>query len=313
MFRTLFTIYRRSPFKVKKLLNSASGIARLAARLVVHRVRIGGYWMYLDFHDNASFRYYTDRGSYETVLVESILTLISKNPGSYFLDLGASYGAYALAVGNLGRYGLVKRIYSFEADPRCCAALGRSVQDNGLAGLVEVNNVIIGDYAGTADFLRSPSASTSNRTFASRDDTMGFKKVERLACTTIDAFLAERMNVDESTFVIKMDIEGNELRAFKGMNRLLTHSRGFAILFEYYPLGIAEVGLEPGDVRGFVKALPLEFAYAETKAGLQRLSGPDELIAAMQKVEKKENAKFAGSSGNFIIGRGMSHFAGPAQ
>lgn len=220
--------------------------------------------MVLDASDNAAFRYWYYKGKYEVKTTELILQLVSLNPGCIFLDIGAGYGAFTLAVSNIGRHGLVRKIFAFEPDPRPHQALVKSVVANGLGPLVFPVRTIVGDYCGAANFLQSSRSSTSNRTFHSSSTSTAFENAVQLPCTTIDDFLEDSgIDVSRETFIVKMDIEGNELRAFRGMQSLFARSRGYAVLFEYYPPAMRETGNDPADLRAFIDSQNPEFLCDE--------------------------------------------------
>lgn len=262
MFRSLFLAYSRAPHGLRRQIAKLSPLARFCARPFVKSVHVGGCKMLLDPSDNAAFRYWYYQGKYEVKTTELILQLVSLNPGCIFLDIGAGYGAFALSVANIGRHGLVKKILAFEPDARAHSALIKSVAANGLGPLVFPVRTIVGDYCGSANFLQSSRSSTSNRTFHSSGTA--FEKAVSLPCTTIDAFLDDLgIDVSRETFIVKMDIEGNELRAFRGMQRLFDRSKGYAVLFEYYPPAMRDVGIEPADLRAFIDSLRPEILCDE--------------------------------------------------
>ncbi len=84
------------------------------------------------------------------------------------------------------------------------------------------------------------------------------------------------------------------------MLNLLTSCRGYALLLEYFPEGIREVGIDPADLRDFISDLDLDFAYGAPGADLAlcRYSSVKELCSAME-------TDTAGQ--NIIIGRGVKH------
>lgn len=262
MFRSLFKLYSHAPHRVRRQIVKLSPLARFCARPFVNSVQVGGCKMVLDASDNAAFRYWYYNGKYEVKTTALILQLVSLNPGCVFLDIGAGYGAFSLAVANIGRHGLVKRIFAFEPDARGHCALVKSVATNGLGPLVFPVRTIVGDYSGSANLLQSSRSSTSNRTFHSSG--RAFEKAVSLPCTTVDAFLDDSgIDVSRETFIVKMDIEGNEVRAFRGMQRLFARSRGYAILFEYYPPAMRDVGIDPADLRAFIDSQDPDFLSDE--------------------------------------------------
>src|SRR5262249_42077674 len=68
----------------------------------------------------------------------------------------------------------------------------------------------------------------------------------RVHAVTIDSFLAERGW--ESVSFVKLDIEGSELRALRGMNRLLTRADSPVVVFEANATTLSRVGCTPADL-----------------------------------------------------------------
>jgi FkbM family methyltransferase len=300
MFRALFHVYQKTPAPLRSLVVGLSTVPRLLAKPFVRDVRVGGCSMVLDSSDNAAFRYWNYRGEYEPRCTELLLRLISGTPGCYFLDIGANYGHYTLAVANIGRYGLVKRVFSFEPDPVCCHSFAQSSSRNRLGGLVEFSAKLVGDYDGTAPFLKSPRSSTSNRSFESADTS--FNTRNNLPCITIDKFLSDQgIDVASNRFIFKMDIEGNELRAFRGMAKTLAHCAGYAVLFEYWPLGIMEAGIKPSDLREFITTMNPDSAYRETDSGFESCT-LSEMFVDMEHLDARPDHKV---TGQYVISRSI--------
>jgi len=296
---------------VRRVIARAAFVPRALAYLFARRqLTVGGYALCLDFTDNGSFRYQRCHGrraeSYESSLMKAFLGIISANPGSVVLDIGASYGTYSLAAASIGRYGLVRRVVAFEPDSRCHSALQRSIAANELDDLVSGLHVVAGDYSGEARLLLSERASTSNRTFDSGTDTMGFTNSVTVPCVKVDDVLAEHVDVTNQPLIVKIDVEGNELRVLQGMRRTLTKASGFNLQIEYMPLAIREVGLTTAAMRGFLKDLGLEYAFLEGPDGLLQFESIGALWEHMRSLEHVRDPRYGGIGCNYIVGRRMN-------
>jgi FkbM family methyltransferase len=302
---SLFGLYRRSSLRRRRVIVPFTVPLRLALRPFVHHVRLSGYQMALDLADNASFKYWVDREKYEADLVQSFLQVLSRNPGSYVLDVGANYGPYTLACAALGRHGLVSRIFAFEPDDRPFRALLRSVSTNHFGDFVEVHQAIVGGQEGTAPLFKSYRSSATNRTFATVSTTIGFTRTAEIKTVVLNSFLAQRLRVEEARLLVKIDVEGNEERVLRGLTDSLARCSGFLLLFEYHPHAIREVGLDPLAVGRLVLALDLEFLAEGRPDGLRRISGPAELEDRMRELEGSTDARFVGQPSNFLVARGL--------
>jgi FkbM family methyltransferase len=178
------------------------------------------------------------------------------------------------------------------------------VSVNNLGDLVEIHNVIVGDFVGQATLFRSARASTSNRTFASARRHPAGKNEEAVRCITVDSLLAG-LDFRQHVFIIKIDVEGNELRVLRGMEGLLRQSKGFVLLYEYYPSGIVGVGLKPAEMRSFIADLNPDWACMEVGGRLVCVGVPGDLVEAMAAIDTQRNPR-CDSCGNFIVGRGVS-------
>lgn len=138
--------------------------------------------------------------------------------GMTVLDLGAHHGLYTTLLSRL--VGPLGKVLAFEPSPRERRGLERHLRLNSCKN-VTVVPMAVGSSAGSAEFylvenLRS-GASGLRRTELDGQ----FPKSERILVevTALDEYLAEN-GIDRADF-IKMDIEGAELEAFKGAERLL--------------------------------------------------------------------------------------------
>lgn len=292
MIKALFRIYRRSPDRVRKFFSWIALPVRLAVRLFVKKITCRGYVQHLDFSDNASFKYYSDRGNYEKSLLDCFLGFVSVNPSSVVVDVGGNYGTYTLAAANIGRYGLVRRIFVFEPDPRPFRALKRSIIENRIESLVSPWNVLCGDESGIKQLLQSERSSASNRAFSSSEESLKFKGHVDVPCVRIDDVVLREISIKENVFIIKIDIEGNELRAFRGMHEVLNQAKGIVLQFEYQPMAIREVGLDLDEFRAFISALEFDHAFVTESGKLKKMADKAALFKVMTELDGQINQGF---------------------
>lgn len=214
--------------------------------------------MCLDYSDTGAFKYLADRERYDAELRKAMLRAVSSVSGAYFLDVGSSYGAYSLAIADVGRYGLVKRIYAFEPDGRCVTALRRSIEANQFTDLLVAVPCVVGDFEGTAQLHLSERASTSNRSYAAQGKDIKLGAATTVESKTLDGFVASECIPFENFFAIKVDVEGNELRVLRGATQLLRQSRGYYLQMEFFPDAIADAGFTCSDVIDELAALEFE-------------------------------------------------------
>lgn len=206
--------------------------------------------------DPLYFRVELLTGGYERETVRVVERLVK--PGMTVLDIGAHVGYYtrmfARLVGGSGR------VLAFEPNPRTCAVLRRNV---GRSENVQIIEAAVAGQEGTAvmyDLLESSGGVSFYRDDLKRAwyrDLLSDRElsprvlhglpVSRLVVRkiTVDSCMASG-SLEKADF-IKMDIEGAEMSALRGMRRLVAASPGLAMIMEYYPRALQLIGVEPLD------------------------------------------------------------------
>jgi FkbM family methyltransferase len=177
-------------------------------------------------------------------------------PGMVFLDIGAHVGyysrRYAQKVGSNGR------ILSFEPHPRTFAKLQKNV---GHLPNVTLNQIALAETAGTAELHDYLIMSASG----SLQFDQGMLELQKSQLSASDiapriaedfpanTFTVQTRPVDdclaelkiEQVDVVKMDIEGAEISALRGMRRTIQKSPNLALVMEYNPQALMGFGLQP--------------------------------------------------------------------
>lgn len=257
MLRLAWKLYGMCPHPLRRTVANAAGLAGHLVGVFKDTVTIPAFDLTVDFSDNAAFRYWRWGRNYEKDLVARFLRAISANPGAVVIDVGASYGFLTLSAAAIGRYGLIRRIFSYEPDRRSFSALQRSIACNGLQDLITLKRSLVGDSDGTAKLFQSGQASTSNRSFGTETGHFSYTRVEELPCARLDTDIAANgVAIADSCFILKVDVEGNEYRVFQGAQDVLGKSRGIVVLFEFFPVGLKEVGASVAELEQALAAMP---------------------------------------------------------
>jgi len=130
-------------------------------------------------------------------------------------DVGAHIGLYALpAAKEISAEG---KIYAFEPSHANCRYLSRHLEYNRLSN-VNVNNVLVGgEDREETDFYENDRADAMNAMLVQKN-VQDYRLVKRRQIT-LDRFCAEKDLVPQ---VIKIDVEGAELKVLKGARDVLT-------------------------------------------------------------------------------------------
>lgn len=194
------------------------------------------------------FRFELLTGRHEPETGAQLKQLIK--PGMTVLDIGAHVGYYARMASDI--VGANGRVIAFEPNPHNHAMLKENV---GQRNNVTLMQVALAEEEGTAELydylmmsasgslhydrtLRDVQLSTTQRDvdFAPRLDDDFEAKTYTVRTAPVDSLLAE-IGVSKVD-VVKMDIEGAEMGALRGMKETIANSPDLALVMEYNPLGL---------------------------------------------------------------------------
>ena len=179
-------------------------------------------------------------GLYESDTLKVLRRLL--RPRMHFVDCGANIGYFTLAAARL--VGPGGRVDAVEPDPINRARLEEHLRANGPLGQVRVHAAAASDSAGCVT-LYHPTGDAHNHGEAS--------VIAGLAGESADAFTVAAARLDELIDrvpdVVKMDVEGAELAAIRGMTRMLAAAgRPPVLIVEHNPQSCAAAGYRAGDL-----------------------------------------------------------------
>lgn len=152
------------------------------------------------------------------------LLLDEVGPGQCLFDVGSCVGLYALHAALRGA-----RVVAFEPDPAYRARLQRNIEINRLADRVKVIAWAVSDTKGTAVLYTDGVEGNSPSL-----ELVGDRGSVSVSTDSIDAAMASHALPNPD--VIKIDIEGAEILALRGMAGLLRSSAAPRCLFlELHP------------------------------------------------------------------------------
>lgn len=144
-------------------------------------------------------------------------------PGGAVVDGGTNIGAHSVvmaqAVGPNGRF------IGFEALPHLADAVRKSLNLNGLSSQSTIVQAALTDKAGDLSFFAADHSPYSS--MFSLDDTNS--KSITVKATTLDEAVEPAIVVD----LIKLDIEGAEPLAWKGMSRIVSANPNLILIMEW--------------------------------------------------------------------------------
>src|SRR4029077_14702896 len=170
-----------------------------------------------------TYKIYTDRA--ERQLVRRILL-----PGGVVVDAGANIGIYShflfLCVGAAGV------LHSFEPSPQNFERLQSATRK--LANM-RLCQAAVGERSGRSKLYISDKLNVDHRTYATEGDLRPTVQIDVIA---LDDYFKPGQRVD----LIKMDIQGYELHAWRGSKRVLADNPAAKFLLEFWPYGLEQAG-----------------------------------------------------------------------
>jgi FkbM family methyltransferase len=179
-------------------------------------------------------------------------------PGSNALDIGANIGFYTLLLSDL--VGSEGQIHAFEPDATNFKHLAAMA---GLRNNVTLVPKAVSDRSGALVMYTSPTLNVDHRTY----QTASYKEAIAVDGVSIDDYVAGRLRVD----VIKMDIQGYELNALRGMERTIMANPAMVIFSEFWPYGFRLCATQASLVYDYIRSLDLQMWLPE-RGGLRPVS-----------------------------------------
>ena len=155
-------------------------------------------------------------------------------PGMTVIDIGANLGMYSLELARL--VGEAGRVYAFEPAPLLYRVAARNIQQNGRERIVRLENLALGSKTGTAVLHLGAINSGNNFLGAPSRHSGGV----RVPVARLDDVLPN-LKVDW----VKIDVEGWEIEALRGMPEMLRRNPSICLYFEFCAANLRQAGEDP--------------------------------------------------------------------
>jgi FkbM family methyltransferase len=166
-------------------------------------------------------------------------------PGMTVLDVGANLGLYSLLLARgVGPSG---RVIAFEPDPDLCALLRANCAANGVAN-VEAHNLALGAAPGRMVLSRLTLNSGDNHLGDEADSA--FRRPLEVEVAALDGLMGG-LRPD----LIKVDVQGWELKVLKGMESVLRASEAVGIYLEVCPKWLRRAGDGTAELLDYLQSL----------------------------------------------------------
>jgi FkbM family methyltransferase len=171
----------------------------------------------------AVYKIYADRA--ERQLLRKVLF-----QGAVVADVGANIGIYSEFLSR--RVGPTGEVHSFEPSPdnfRRLSAVTRELSN------VRLIQAAVGERSGQTNLYVSDKLNIDHRAYKADGDLRRAVQTEMVA---LDDYFKPGQCVD----LIKMDIQGYELHALRGAQRVLQENHNINLLLEFWPAGLKQAG-----------------------------------------------------------------------
>lgn len=159
-------------------------------------------------------------------------------PGDVVIDAGANIGIYTLVATKLvGNYG---KVYSFEPEPITFDNIKRNVIENACENVILTNKAVSSKTgkAKLSTWSRSKTAKTTNYLSNEENDLEDYVIVETVS---LDDFFENKL---KKINIVKIDIEGSEFEALKGMKNIIEQNSEIKIFLEFNPFTLNRAGVD---------------------------------------------------------------------
>lgn len=200
----------------------------------------------LRVHPSVRYRFLVD---YDAPVADYLRGVV--RPGMTCVNVGANVGIFAMQMAAWNAPD--GEVIAFEPNPDTAALLRKHLEMNGLTSRVRVVQAATAAESGTMDFYASGTDGMSR--LGSPNPLLTETTVVKVDVTTLDAWCeAEGMRPD----VVLMDVEGFELYALRGFQKMIRANPSMELVVEIHPSSWADAGCTADEVRELLDGLGLE-------------------------------------------------------
>jgi FkbM family methyltransferase len=162
-------------------------------------------------------------------------------PGSVVVDAGANIGIYSQFLSKC--VGPDGKVHSFEPSPDNFRRLRSAT--SGFSN-VHANQLAVSDKTGESVLYISDKLNVDHRAYPTEGET---RRTLSIKSIRLDDYFKPGERVD----FIKMDIQGFELQALRGAERVLTENPKAELLVEFWPYGLERAGTSGEELVRFLR------------------------------------------------------------
>jgi len=193
--------------------------------------------------------------------------------GYTVVDVGAHIGYYTLILSRLVEDR--GNVFAFEPSIENYELLQENVDLNKCSN-VSIEQMAVSDTTGKAYLYLNEENKADNR-ISKIEDSISIG----IDCMRLDDYFRR---YDGKIGFIKLDIQGAELRALRGMERLLEKNKDVKLLVEFWPHGLRQCDSDPGELLSFLLDRRFQvFAAIRHKWKFERIDDPHIFLESFSK------------------------------
>lgn len=198
-------------------------------------------------------------------------------PGGLYVDVGANMGLTSILASSTG---VVTEIVAFEPTHAYAASWHHNIHHNQVRNATLLQ-CAVSDKAGKIEFVINPTGPMHNRinsgdTLHRYVDNDPTQRVDRIVAVTLDE-VAGLMGWTEVA-LLKIDVEGAEPLVLKGAEQLLRRKAIRALLIEFIPEFMREMGHDLDAYVAYIRGFGYEFYRIEENGKVGTRMTPDEVV-----------------------------------
>jgi FkbM family methyltransferase len=190
-----------------------------------------GNWLYRNAYPVYKFTYFRFKKSRDAQEIGLIRRFIK--PGMNVYDIGANIGFYSIIFSDV--VGPAGHVHCFEPESVNFDRLKNNVK--GRANIT-ANNLAVSDNDGSITVYKSPDLNVDHRTYKPE----AYTSAVEIQAVSLDSYVSRLAPHRQKVDFIKMDIQGYEMTAMKGMEKVLDTNPAAGMLSEFWPHGLSLAG-----------------------------------------------------------------------
>lgn len=204
------------------------------------------------------------KGEYELSEIRTVS--LATRPGDTFVDCGANVGIFTTLAAKL--VGPTGKVEAFEPDPFNFNLLKTNITNNNLSW-ANIHHAAVGNKTEKKFLYQSPGNAGDHRTW---NDIKEVRPTVSINVVALDDVLGHLPRID----VLKIDVQGDEMKVLKGAEQLINRSIGMCLSIEYWPYGLTNNGSSPVEFADFIfSRFTVYFMFPQIFGGLQSCTKED--------------------------------------